>query len=216
MTHEEEHIQAHERAIESDAAGRYLLDQLPEAERDAFEEHFFDCVVCGETIRAAEIMFASGRELVNEERESRKVASFTRRIATWFPQAAAAVLVVAIGVPILNNLYRQPRMEPVHVAVISTDARGANENVYKVGDDEQLALSFDVPPSPEFPNYRIGVRTAKGKTIDTKTISAETAKNPQLLLLRQLPAGSYELVIEGVREDGNRAPVSRSVFTVQR
>jgi hypothetical protein len=29
----------------------------------------------------------------------------------------------------------------------------------------------------------------------------------QPLLLSALPAGSYEVVIEGVRENGNRAPV---------
>jgi hypothetical protein len=212
MNHEQAHFQAHERAIENLTAERYLLDELSEAECDAFEEHYFDCVVCAETVRAGVTMFASGQKLVDEP----VVVPFPkpRPWSALWSQAAAAGFALAFAANILMSF--QPSIEPVRLVNISTDARGPNETVYHLSKGEQLALSVDVPPGFPYSNYQIGVRTAKGKTIDTVTISAETAKNPKLLLLRKLPAGSYVLVIEGVRADGNRVPVTSSRFIVQR
>jgi hypothetical protein len=210
MNHEEAHIQTHERAIENLTAERYLLDDLSDVERDAFEEHYFDCVVCADTVRAGATMFVNGHELVKKPVPVPKPGRRAARLS----QAAAAVMAFALSANVYMS--QQPSMEPVRLFHISTDVRGPSETVYQLEKDQQFELSVDVPPGFPFRTYEIGVRTAKGKTIDTMTISAETAKNTQLLLLRKLPAGSYELVIEGVREDGNRAPVTRSGFTVQR
>src|SRR6266404_851366 len=41
----------HDDAIKSLAAERYILDDLDPAERDAFEEHFFDCTECTADVR---------------------------------------------------------------------------------------------------------------------------------------------------------------------
>lgn len=46
----------HEQAVEKHAAERYLLDEMPELERFAFEEHLFGCAICAEDVRAGAIM----------------------------------------------------------------------------------------------------------------------------------------------------------------
>jgi hypothetical protein len=221
MNHQQSEMEAHEQAME-DTAARYFLDELSEAERDVFEEHFFDCSVCAATVRAGETLFAAGREAVAKDREKPELPNVVpitsdprgRRMAPWWSQAAAAVMAFAFA----GNVYltHQPTMEAVRLVNISTDARGPSQTVYRLSHGEELELSVDVPPGFPCPTYEIGVRTAKGKTIDSMTISAETAKNTQFLLLRKLPAGSYVLVIEGVRADGNRVPVTSNGFTVQR
>ena len=43
----------HEQAVLTLAVERYLLDEMPPSERDGFEEHYFECVECGESLRAA-------------------------------------------------------------------------------------------------------------------------------------------------------------------
>jgi hypothetical protein len=211
MNHEESEMRAHEQAME-DTAARYFLDELSEAERDAFEEHYFDCSVCAATVRVG-AMLAGAAVLPEPLPAPIPFPVKKRALAHWFFHAAAAMVVVVLG----GKMYvdNQPHAELIRQESISTAPRGPND-VYKLAEDEALALSFDVPPGSDYQTYEIGVRTAAGKTIDTKTISAETAKKNQSLLLRKLPAGSYELVIEGVREDGNRAPVARRGFTVQR
>jgi len=46
----------HEQAVEKHAAERYLLDDMPELERFAFEEHLFDCRICAEDVRTGALM----------------------------------------------------------------------------------------------------------------------------------------------------------------
>jgi methionine-rich copper-binding protein CopC len=208
MNHEETQMRAHEQAME-DTAARYFLDELSESERDAFEEHFFDCSVCAGTVRA-------GAMLADVPKPIPVPLPFPakRPWSSWLSQAAAAVMAVALGAQYYTG--QLPRIVEAHQAIISMAARGPNDNVYQLAEDEELSLSFDVPPD-HYQTYQIGVRTAKGKTIDKKkTISAETAKQTQTWLLQELPAGSYELVIEGVRQDGNRTPVAKIGFEVQR
>ena len=46
----------HAQAIDTHAAERYLLDEMRELERFAFEEHFFDCAECAEDVRTGALM----------------------------------------------------------------------------------------------------------------------------------------------------------------
>ena len=46
----------HADAIRTLAVERYLLDEMPEIERFAFEEHFFDCAECADDLRAGSTM----------------------------------------------------------------------------------------------------------------------------------------------------------------
>jgi hypothetical protein len=41
----------HEDAVQTQLVEKYLLGQLPAAEREGFEEHFFDCELCAEEVR---------------------------------------------------------------------------------------------------------------------------------------------------------------------
>jgi hypothetical protein len=216
MNHEQSQMEAHEQAMEETAA-RYFLDELSEAERDAFEEHYFDCSVCAATVRAGEAIIAVRPKVVVEPGNVVPIRppQPRTRVQLRLYQAAAAVMAVALGAQ--YYFYQLPRIFEAHPENISMAARGPNDNVFKLAEDEELSLSFDVPPDPHYQTYEIGVRTTEGKTIDQKkTISAEKAKQNQTWHLQELPAGGYELVIEGVREDGNRAPVAKFGFEVQR
>ena len=44
----------HQQALDTMAAERYLLDEMTEIEKHAFEEHFFDCADCAHEVRLGE------------------------------------------------------------------------------------------------------------------------------------------------------------------
>ena len=46
----------HQQAVDRHAVERYLLDEMPEIERYAFEEHLFDCEMCADDIRIGAVM----------------------------------------------------------------------------------------------------------------------------------------------------------------
>src|SRR5688572_10799645 len=102
----------HEEAITNQVAASYLLGDLSAAERDAFEEHYFDCRVCGETIRAGAAMFAAGREVAANAPEVRRF-----RPLKWAASgAAAAALAMVVGyqsviIPRVQSLAAPPVME---------------------------------------------------------------------------------------------------------
>src|SRR4051812_14376426 len=64
----------HEVATKTHAIERYLLGEMPSSERDAFEEHYFECTECAEEIRSASAtmreMKAALRELDTARRNS--------------------------------------------------------------------------------------------------------------------------------------------------
>ena len=41
----------HQQAIATHATERYLLNELGDTERDAFEAHYFACAICAEDVR---------------------------------------------------------------------------------------------------------------------------------------------------------------------
>jgi hypothetical protein len=75
-------------------------------------------------------------------------------------------------------------------------------------------LRFDVQPSDDAVKYVADVRCG-GKTDSTLVISREEAADEMTLRLGELPAGRCELVIGGVRKDGNRFPITSSPFEVK-
>ena len=46
----------HQQAVDRHAVERYLLDEMPEIERYAFEEHLFDCEMCADDVRIGAVM----------------------------------------------------------------------------------------------------------------------------------------------------------------
>ena len=51
----------HQQALETMAAERYLLDEMTEIEKHAFEDHFFDCSDCAHEVRLGEQIRAEVR-----------------------------------------------------------------------------------------------------------------------------------------------------------
>jgi hypothetical protein len=79
---------------QSDTAERYVAGTLPEAEQEAFEDHFFACEACLADVQAIE---AARVVLVREAPAPFEARTVSRwRLPVWAGLAAAAVLVLAL------------------------------------------------------------------------------------------------------------------------
>lgn len=200
----------HNEAQQSDAVGRYILNEMSGDERERFEEHYFDCRDCGEDVLAGERLMANGRSL---EREERKVVQFVPRPSwtRWIPLASAAMLVV-IATAVMRPSRQpeaQPSMDLAAEALIMGETRAAGAPPLELrADAANNLLVVVMKPEWEFPRYEFQLRKTDGKVDLTTRLTAEQAKDQVNLLPRSLPAGSYVLAIHGVRTDGNRTEIA--------
>src|SRR6266850_400112 len=79
----------HQKAIDTMAAERYILGELNLDERDAFEEHFFDCPRCSISVRDAARIAAAVRL------GKPHGAAVPRSRMNWWAAVAASVIVAA-------------------------------------------------------------------------------------------------------------------------
>lgn len=206
----------HAEAIESKAAAGYLLGELSEAERDAFEEHFFDCRVCAEDVRQGAVMFASGRAVAQNDK------NYVRfRPWKWVASTAAATAVVtvlayqALVIPRLRQVEQMETLTPG--GAITSVMRAENEPYAMTFPGNRARYDFVDIADTSWPRYVIEVRDAAGKVVVELHATQEQARNESgvPLLTRPLPAGRYVLTIHGVREDGNRREIARRDIVVQ-
>jgi Putative zinc-finger len=212
----------HQNAQETMAAERYLLNEMSEEENAAFEEHLFDCQECAADIRAGAAMMEAGREVA---REAPVVQFKPKPSPTWFPRAAAAAIVTALLSGAMG-WYGALRLAVPRMATVDTGIGDAHE--FKLGDERgpgdalhlpanrPNAVIFLIPPADELPeSYVFRVRSKDGRIDLSKPVSLEEAEEPVTKMLPALPRGSYDVVVEGVRKNGNRFPVTSNLLTVE-
>lgn len=207
----------HSEAIEHHTAEAYLLGDLSDADRDAFEEHYIDCRVCSATIRSGAVMMAAGHEVIKAEKRFRRVNPLT-----WIPaSAAAAALTVVVGYQalVIPSIQKVARMETLTPGGVITGTMRASESedyvIHFVGNRARLE-QVDITDK-SYPEYRIELRDASRELVLSTEATAVEARSETGVpfLIRPLPAGRYVLTIEGVPKGGNRHEIVRRSVVVQ-
>jgi len=212
----------HAEAVQTNATERYLLGELNAAEVDAFEEHYFDCMSCADDVRTGVHLLDGGRQLVREPASTKtavvSMAAHRARRSGWLPIVAAAMLVVAVGLPMMLRSDRGgASFEVGHEhSLLLSGTRGGDAGVITLSDDQPAVLYVDVPPEPAYARYEARLSTPGGKVVAARAVSPEQTKDPLPLVLRGLAAGTYEVVIEGADPAGQHAEIARYRFTIRR
>ena len=141
----------HQESVKTLASERYLLEEMTELERHAFEDHFFDCADCAEDVRAGAYLREGARSGLVAANASSSVVAFpsrpaSRRLPTFIPWAAAASLALVAGYQaLLLNTGSGPRLEPQALAPVTLRpaSRGADPIVV-IDGDTPVALAIDV------------------------------------------------------------------------
>lgn len=197
-----ERVMDHRQAIETLASERYLLDEMTEAERERFEEHYFACSECADDVRAGALMrdsIASGWA----RQAAPKPA--TVRWAHWpvLPWALAATLAIAAGYFRLHGPAASGYSGVVGQAVALTPltlrpASRGTELSATAGPAGILTLAVDLGGRP-FDRVSYELRTADGAVIASGQATPPPAGAPLMLavpatLLHQ--SAHYVLVVQ--------------------
>jgi anti-sigma factor RsiW len=184
----------HMQALKTLASERYLLGEMSELERHAFEDHFFSCNECAEDVRAGALMregakagFVGSSQARPAERG--QIAAFrpraSRRLSTVLPWAVAAMLTGVAAYQslwVVPDLRRQVAPQALSPIALRPATRGTDPVVRLVaGHPVTLAMEVNVPTSSSELSYDL--RTAGGVAVFAGRAPAPAAGTPLLLLV---------------------------------
>jgi len=205
----------HRAAVESMAAERYVLGEMEPAERDAFEDHFFDCIECSSDVRD-ETKIGAGAAT----EEALQAAPRAGRFSGW--AIAASVLLVSLGAEngVLMKRGAFTRKPPAQSEpagsighLVRIDADRATAEVITIHPAESLVLNGQIPPeNAHQPVYIFAVRDDAHHTRELARFSELDTTVPVLIPIRPgfLTSGNYTLLLRG----GERE-VALSTFTLE-
>ena len=225
----------HNEAVRLQAAEKYVLGEFPKAQRDEFEEHFFDCAECALDMKAAAAFVDVAREVLRDEREKSAEKSARPARGDWFgwlrpvvavPAFAALLLLLGyqsfVNVPRLRNLAVQsaaPRVLPMF-SLIAANSRGSESAVFRVQPGERFGLYVDVPATDAYSNYLLRLDNPAGHSAILSSVSRAEAGKTQVVEVSPTGGfGVYQIVVLGLaRPDADpagAATLATMKFTVE-
>jgi len=218
----------HEEAIRTQAAERYLLGEMNEAERDAWEAHFFSCAVCAEELKAG-AGFVNAVQDFFASAPARPQASERKPALSWLswreflrpvPAFACAMLLLVGGSATYQNIVTIPRLRQPQVmaSVFLTQSRSGESKTISAPREGRFELRMELPPGGKFTAYEGQIIAESGRIVGTVSISAQQAGGPINISLdaSTLTAGSYSLAVRGITgENGQKTDVARYPFALE-
>jgi anti-sigma factor RsiW len=203
----------HQDAIRTQAAERYLLDEMSEAERHEFESHYFDCVPCAADVREGAMM----ADAVKTSNQTAAVLPFVapaarapRPASQWLSIAAAGLLAIVAGyqalvvIPGLRDSSGAQALTPV---VLRSVSRGDLPVVPRPAPNALVSLAMDVNIDPMPADLVYTLKSADGRELLTGPAPIPQPGSPLLLVVpgRTLAAGRYEIQLRGASDAASTA-----------
>jgi hypothetical protein len=210
----------HASCVEKQAVERYLLGEMPEAERDSFEAHFFECTLCAEAVRDGAMFADNARAVLRAERPAavyaaapdRSFAPTRSRGGSWFrlpllaPLAAALVLAVVAGYQnsvTIPSLRRASIPRELSTTVLRTVRSEVPEVLLRDGQPLfHLAADLNLPGN--HPRYVCRLLTLAGAVVLEVEVQASGGSLSLLLPSDRVPDGRYSLEVAGLDARGAR------------
>lgn len=208
----------HNYAIENHVAEGYLLDDLDEAERDAYEDHYFGCITCAEEVEMVSEFMDTAKQVILEELKPQPVAISAPSAASWFrritapimqPLPAAAFLFLAIMSSVATYQYRVtiPRLQAAASPQILSSGMSPLKHAHgpvtavEFHKGKSFSIPFDIPEAG-FSSYQVSILATPSNAVKVvlRDISAKDAKKTLEIFIPAdtLDAGRYWLLIEGI------------------
>jgi hypothetical protein len=227
----------HQEAAKSGAVEKYLLGELQGQEREAFEDHFFDCAECASQVRLGAIFQANARAVVREDRKP--FAPIAPSIAPgrlrWnlFPIAgrwnlapiaglAASAFLLALTVG-YQNLVQIPRIRqsapegPAFSVVIAAPASGVRAATEQSFSRRAGQIFLFVPHEWEefYNSYTCELEGRPGnQVLFTYNVKNGAGDFGVLIRTTALKPGKFVMNVYGVRADGQKTAVALFPLTL--
>jgi len=209
----------HQQAQETMAVERYVLQEMNEAERSSFEQHFLYCAQCLEAVTVASDFFEVGRDL-SLEMEQQAAPAPTRREpkphwSAWFrivPAFGLAVFMMVAGLAIyqqiemrdMQKIASTPKLVSASVFLppaARDDSERGPENTVSVPRDGFFELDFDLPEHPRFTMYDVQIVDQNGSAaLPAFSLPPDHLNRSSRLQLTVPPLsteGPHELIVRG-------------------
>jgi hypothetical protein len=208
----------HQEAVDTLATERYLLDEMPESERSAFEDHYFSCVICADDLRDGSAMAQGAREGFAPAAAAGNVVRMRTggtpapRRPAWYqsvalPWAAAATLAVVAGYQSLSGPGLGRDGQPIALAPVTLRSvtRGA-EPVVTIPPHGPITLAIEVGDAPPHGELTYDVRRTDGTPIVSGRAPVPPPGTPLLLLMPSWTLVAPMHYILTVRDAGSAGP----------
>ena len=239
------HSMNHQQAVDSMAVERYVLNEMTATDRQAFEEHYFNCPECLEAITYASDFLEVGREYVQENAKTQPTPvpvpnpAWFQRIfsSSWWsspvPAFASAAFLALFGLSIYQGVeLAQVKKTLKTPSVVATsvflplssrggsDARGTDLPTVSVERNETFQLDVDLPPHDQYSSYEGEIISTSGSEgIPVFALPAEQlnqASRVQLAIPPTLAEGTYQFIIQGTNHEAKgKTTVARYDFVIK-
>ena len=212
----------HQQALTALASERYLLGEMSEIERYAFEEHYFECEACAEDVRVGAVMREGVREGLlggavapaagGAERTPISKSSWRDTVLPW---AVAASLAVVVGyqqfAPAPRDTMELQALAPI---TLRSASRGADP-VVRVAGNGPVTFAIDVNVAGSGAELSYALRNAAGQQVGSGRLPAPASGTPLLLLVPASTLSSAGRYVLSVRDAaGPESAASEYAFVV--
>jgi hypothetical protein len=212
----------HEKAVQTGASERYLLEEMSELERHAFEDHYFSCLECAEDVRTGGMLregvragllraeTAPGRATVTQLKPASM--KFVWTPSAVIPWAVAATLALAVGYQSLTPPVQPLQPQALAPVTLRAASRGAEATVPLAPGAGAVTLAIDINGA-EPGDLAYELRTAES-SVASGTVQAPAPGAPLLLLVPVWTLRAGEHYILTVRHAPTGNPVGEFRFGV--
>jgi hypothetical protein len=210
----------HIEAVNHQAVERYLLGQMPEAEIDAFEKHFFECGTCAEEVESGVLFQENTRAAfppIPKQAPAAKPNWLSNRLSQWWSSPAFAAPALAAGLLAVTTIYQAGFVIPALRQQIAqahapqsllafalrsgTRGEASQQNRITVpAATTSFLIDLDLTDT-SFPSYRCDLYSDSGTALFSIDSPAPPLDSPLNLLIpvTRLKPGVYTLKVRGMR-----------------
>lgn len=203
----------HVEASKSQAVEKYLLDQLQGNARDEFEEHYFECGICAEDVRAGVLLMDNAAAEFQANPAPAKVVKKPSLLDSfrinWLRPAFVLSAVALLAVSGLwlrdHDQLKNQLLEPqVFNSVLVEHVRGGAPAT-AVREGQFTAVSFYIDSNP-LPGYKVKIE-GNGVAPATLLLGGKPRDTPYNVLLpsARYQPGAYQFTIYAA--SANDAPI---------
>lgn len=216
-------VMDHEEAMKHLVAERYLLGELNESDRDAYEEHLFSCPACFEQVKAGTTFVSHLRRMGAEEPRPAVAPGLTSSLWANTRHAVTALAFTLLLCVSAVSLYqyrviaglRQAQIVPS--LFLSDGAKAEDVKKLTLRPNTRFDLNIQLLQAGDFSSYEGRILSESEQLKSRISIPSEQTKETIHLLFDSsvLGQGTYVLVINGLSPNGDRTEVARYKFQLQ-
>jgi len=212
-----DHVEANRRF----AAEQYLLGEMSEAEREEFEQHFFECPECAEALETGALLVEDAKAVLREQPRAvvpqRKKINFAWGGGWGFaPAAAFAGWTLALVLAAAQFVHSPATSNLVIAPAVSVRAARSGEGLTFSKRTGMMALTIPHEWEITYSRYQGEIERAGDQRVIYKAETPATAEALSVAVrLEDFRTGSYVLRIYGIPAgSAEKTPVAQVPFTL--